>query len=173
MTALPDMPAPPGIRLIRGGAHHCDAVSELHSRCFDEPWSAYTVRQVLTLSNAFGILAVPASAAVPPDLLGFSLCRAVTDECELLSLAVAAPHRGSGIGAALLANSIFRARSMGVRRLFLEVAEDNAGAQNLYRSFGFSVIGRRPGYYRRLHGPPMTALTMALGLGDGRARKGG
>jgi ribosomal-protein-alanine N-acetyltransferase len=39
--------------------------------------------------------------------------------------------------------------SRGVRTAFLEVRESNAAALSLYKSRGFSEIGRRSKYYRR------------------------
>jgi ribosomal-protein-alanine N-acetyltransferase len=39
-----------------------------------------------------------------------------------------------------------------VRRLFLEVAVDNAPAIGLYRAFGFTEEGRRRGYYQGPNG---------------------
>lgn len=162
---------PPGVRLVRAGPEFSSAVSFLHAACFDEPWSAFTVRQVLSMPQSFGLVAVPDDHAAA-DLLGFALARCCLDECELLSLAVAEAHRGSGVGGALLAHAMILARRMGTRRIFLEVAEDNEGAQRLYRRFGFARIGRRPDYYRRPSGPPMAALTLACAL-KGEVGEGG
>jgi ribosomal-protein-alanine N-acetyltransferase len=38
-------------------------------------------------------------------------------------------------------------RWSGAERVFLEVRPSNPVAQNLYRSIGFTEIGRRPRYY--------------------------
>lgn len=153
---------PPGIGIIAAAAAHGPAIAGLHRRCFDEAWSVLTVRQVLSMPGAFGLLAVPGDGAEPPaapDLLGFALCRAVAGECELLSLAVQPRARGQGIGTALLAASIDRAREQSATRMFLEVAEDNGIARQLYERYGFRPIGRRPEYYRRKGRPAATALT--------------
>ena len=158
-----------GCSLIEAGAAYGPAIAELHKRCFDEPWSAFTVRQVLAMSGAFGLLAVgrrnaPGSRRTDPDLMGFALCRSASDECELLSLAVAAWARNRGIGTVLLEGAMDRARERGAARMFLEGAEDNVIAQGLYRSHGFAPVGRRPNYYRRVRGPAMAALTLSVSL---------
>ena len=85
----------------------------------------------------------------------------VRDEREQLSLAVVPAHRRQGAATALIDAVVERVRSDGVTRLFLEVAEDNAGARRLYASFGFEPIGRRPGYYSRRNAPPVDAITLA------------
>ncbi len=166
MKALSD---PRGMALIAATAAHGPAIAELHRRCFDEAWSVFTVRQVLAMPGAFGILAVAEGfhgGAEDEALLGFALARSAAGECELLSLAVAAGRRGRGVGSALLAAALDRARKDGVRRMFLEVAEDNAVAQHLYQGYGFRQVGRRPRYYRRPHGEAMAALTYSLALAD-------
>jgi ribosomal protein S18 acetylase RimI-like enzyme len=67
----------------------------------------------------------------------WSVWRAAED-CELEDLFVSADARRSGLGRALLAAAIERARERGVRRIALDTAERNEAAVALYRSFGFS-----------------------------------
>ena len=47
----------------------------------------------------------------------------------------------------LMAAIISECRLSEGRRMTLEVRESNTTAQNLYIKFGFSVAGKRPGYY--------------------------
>jgi ribosomal protein S18 acetylase RimI-like enzyme len=58
----------------------------------------------------------------------------------IVSIAVAATHRGQGVGAALLAHveEAWRARS---RHLFLCVSSFNPRARRFYERHGFKVIG--------------------------------
>lgn len=154
--------------LIAATAAHAAAIAELHRRTFDEPWSVFTVRQVLAMPGAFGILAVEGEegALGGTGLLGFALGRSGGGECELLSLAVAKRQRQRGIGTALLTAALERAQRDGVSRMFLEVAEDNVVAQHLYHAYGFRQVGRRPRYYRRPQGEAMAALTFSLSFED-------
>ena len=48
----------------------------------------------------------------------------------------------------------------GARRIFLEVAEDNAAARALYAAFGYTEIARRRDYYRTQTGQRRDALVM-------------
>jgi len=61
-----------------------------------------------------------------------------------------------------------RARALGARQMFLEVAVDNVPAQELYLLHGFERVGTRPDYYQRPNGARTAAYTMRCGL-DGRA----
>ena len=89
---------------------------------------------------------------------------AVADECEVLSLAVAPERRGAGVGGFLFDAAIDRAASAGAAKLFLEVAEDNEVARNLYTSRGLVPVGRRPDYYHRKDGSKAAAVTMSCRL---------
>ena len=56
------------------------------------------------------------------------------------------------------------AKILGIEEVFLEVAEDNKPARNLYHYIGFIPIGRRKGYYKRSVGSNVDALTLKLRL---------
>jgi GNAT superfamily N-acetyltransferase len=61
-----------------------------------------------------------------------------------LSITTFTGHRGQGIGSALLAELIDRARTLGIRGISLSVADRN-GARRLYERAGFEVVGRNGG----------------------------
>ena len=69
-------------------------------------------------------------------------------DADVLTIAVAAPARGEGTGAALLDRMVATAALRRVRRVFLEVRADNPVAQHLYASRGFAPVGRRSRYYQ-------------------------
>ena len=75
-----------------------------------------------------------------PDARGFSLHRAISDEAELLLLAVAPDYRRRGIGRMLLDQFMDNARDRGASRVHLEVREGNP-AVIMYRSAGFTSPG--------------------------------
>lgn len=59
-------------------------------------------------------------------------------------LVVHPDYRGRGIGTALLAHVVERARTDGILRLTLLTDGDNERAQALYRKLGFTVSAMRP-----------------------------
>lgn len=129
-----------------------EALAEIHAQAFDAPWDAAAFSDLLGQS---GVIAVA-------EADGFILIRVVADEAEILTLAVRPAARRQGLGARLTAQAAAAARSLGAARLFLEVAEDNAPAQALYKGLGFQPAGRRRGYYTRRDGPAVDALILAL-----------
>ena len=66
-----------------------------------------------------------------------------------MNLTVTPEGRGRGLGRFLLRLAKDLATRRGAREAFLEVRESNLAARALYRSAGFSEVGRRPGYYTR------------------------
>jgi ribosomal-protein-alanine N-acetyltransferase len=68
-------------------------------------------------------------------------------EAHVSTIAVDPKYRGQGVGQLLLATAIERALELDATLMSLEVRVSNVVAQNLYRKYGFEVVGRRPRYY--------------------------
>lgn len=79
-----------------------------------------------------------------------------------LGMTVARPWRGRGVGSALLAAAIEKARGEGLHKLSLEVFPHNHAAIALYRKFGFVEEGRRLKHYRRASGELWDSIVMGL-----------
>jgi ribosomal-protein-alanine N-acetyltransferase len=95
----------------------------------------------------------------PPPIAGYLCAYLLTDEVHINNLAVDARWRRRGVARALLQAALDRGRLQGATRAFLEVRMSNAGAQSLYRSFGFRDAGIRRHYYTQ---PVEDALVMEL-----------
>ena len=116
-------------------------LSTLHHKCFSRPrpWSPDEFKKLLEScflverSNAF--------------LLG----RFIFDDAEILTLAVSPSKRRKGVASLLVKEFFLKAKEQGIRRVTLEVAEDNLPALALYNSFPFINIGRREGYYKSIN----------------------
>lgn len=97
-----------------------------------------------------------APAAVCQLRYRWGLWRAGVD-CLLEDLYVDASARGGGLGRAVVAFAIERAKERGARRMELDTNETNIAARTLYESFGFVTASTAEGYdgandlYYRLH----------------------
>jgi ribosomal-protein-alanine N-acetyltransferase len=120
-------------------------IALLHADCFDEAaWDLRAVTEILGLAGIFGFIAVEGETPA-----GFVLARVAADECEILSLGVGRASRRRGLGRALLSAALRIAGGAEAKVVHLEVGENNTAALRLYAAEGFSVTGRRGGYYRR------------------------
>ncbi|HTT55194.1 MAG TPA: GNAT family N-acetyltransferase [Streptosporangiaceae bacterium] len=81
-----------------------------------------------------------------------------------LGMLVGRGWRGRGVGSALMAAAIGRARSHRLHKLCLEVFAHNTAAIALYRKCGFVEEGRRARQYRRSSGELWDTIVMGLAL---------
>lgn len=109
---------------------------------FTMPWSEATFRGLLRRRDSDLWV-----ADIKGEIAGYAVFWAVLDQGELGNVAVDEAHRGKGIGSRLIKAVLDRANQRGVREIFLEVRKTNVRAQDLYKSFGFSEVGRRRNYY--------------------------
>ncbi|MEE8559579.1 MAG: GNAT family N-acetyltransferase [Alphaproteobacteria bacterium] len=168
------MSAPaPAITVRAAGPLDVSVIFAMHADCFTDGlggqvWDQAAIAEVLALPGAYGLLAVEEVSDVPGDGVppaGFVLGRAVSGECEILSLGVPRYWRRRGLGRVLLRAAVACACAAGARRAFLEVAEDNDAARRLYLAEGFAVVARWPAYYRRTTGETAAALVCAREVG--------
>ena len=86
-------------------------------------------------------------AAARELLVGFAGFWVMLDEAHIIAIAVRGPYRGQGIGAGLLVSALDTAVKLQTRMVTLEVRASNSVAQQMYRNFGFKIVGDRPRYY--------------------------
>jgi [ribosomal protein S18]-alanine N-acetyltransferase len=134
-------------------------LAQLHGESFHRGWGEGEFEAMLTERNT-----LVHRLKVGRQLVGFAVSRMAADEAEILSIAVAASHRGRGLSRDLLLTHLGHLAGHGIRTIFLEVEENNQPARRLYERAGFSVAGRRERYYRQPGGEHLNALLMRRDL---------
>jgi len=124
---------------------HIDALLPYEQEMFgSEAWTAEGYRYELAdKRHRHYLAAVDENQA----LLGWAGVRIVADSAEILTVGVVPAARRHGIGARLLAMLLDEALRRGAVEAFLEVRDDNVGAQRLYERARFVRVGIRRGYY--------------------------
>ncbi|HYL54001.1 MAG TPA: ribosomal protein S18-alanine N-acetyltransferase [Gemmatimonadales bacterium] len=120
-----------------------DDVSAIERAVFSDPWSAHDFGECMASDVLFLV------AEEHGTVVGYVVAHAAADEGEILNLGVASAHRRRGLGRALIQGVVALLGKRGVRLVYLEVRESNAGARRLYQSLGFGEVARRARYYRR------------------------
>ncbi len=116
-------------------------VVKIEIASFANPWSAEMFEQEMLLGRYF-------VARENNRVVGYAGYQKVLDEGHINNLAVKAEARRRGIARLLIGKIIEECQGEGIKSLTLEVREKNLAAQNLYRSLGFSIAGKRKGYYQ-------------------------
>jgi ribosomal-protein-alanine N-acetyltransferase len=119
------------------------SVLEIERLSFSSPWPAYAFEQELTANR----LAHYVVARRGELVVGFAGVWLMVDEAHITTFGVHPDHRRLGIGRRLLLRLSDMANELRASRMTLEVRVSNQPAQELYRSFGFAVTGRRVAYY--------------------------
>ena len=122
---------------------HVPAVAALEDVCFSTPWSAQGLAEELENPQAHVL-----TALVGETVAGYIGVQEISGDAYVTNVAVLPEYRRQGIGRALLCAAIDGARRRGCAFLTLEVRPSNADAIRLYVSLGFSLMGRRKGFYR-------------------------
>ena len=135
------------------------ALARLHGASFHRGWGEGEFETMLSERNT-----LVHRLRQGRKLIGFAVSRMAADEAEILSIAVAASHRGRGLSRNLLLTHLGHLAGRGVRTVCLEVEENNQPARRLYERAGFGVAGRRERYYREPNGEQLNALLMRRDL---------
>ena len=125
------------------GDQAAEMLSEIHSLSFsDSHWSA---SEIASLLQGRSTHAMVVSQEQKP--IGFVMWREAVDEAEIITLCISPAHRSKGMASQLLYRFYDKTKANGIRRIFLEVNENNKAAIILYEKNGFETIGRRKAYY--------------------------
>jgi len=84
---------------------------------------------------------------VSENIVGFSGFWMMMKEAHIIAIGVRDGYRRLGIGEGLLIETIELAQILNANVVTLEVRASNEIAQELYKKYGFQVVGRRPRYY--------------------------
>jgi ribosomal-protein-alanine N-acetyltransferase len=152
------------VRIEPGTADQIDAVMRVMDCAFGdrfgEAWTRSQLSGILPMAGVFLTLAVDSA---DESVIGFSLVRTIAGESELLLIGVLPDVQRRGVGARLLDDFLERAGEDDVSRVHLEVRDGNP-AIGMYRSAGFSPVGRRRNYYQALDGNRYDAITLSREL---------
>ena len=81
-------------------------------------------------------------------LIGICVFHVVFDEAQINFFVVKQKFRKKGFGSYLMSYLIKQCEKLNIKKLFLEVSENNDTAKKFYSSFDFSTVGIRRNYYK-------------------------
>ncbi len=117
-------------------------VAEVEKQCFALPWSEKSFYDEMTNK-----LAVYFTAKTDGKCVGYAGFWNVSGEGGITNVAVLPPYRRQGIASMLIEEMIREGKAQSLALLTLEVRKSNRAAQDLYKKYGFDIIGERKRYY--------------------------
>lgn len=122
---------------------HVDAVAAIERAVFPRPWPPAVFRAELgrTEDRAYRV------ARRGRRVVGYGGVLVGAGDAHILTVAVDPDERRGGVATRLVVELLAAAVELGATAATLEVRQSNAGAEALYRRFGFESAGVRPGYY--------------------------
>lgn len=133
-------------------------VLELEHAIFDDPWPESAFIEQLD-EDGWGTIV----AELDNTIVGYACWMVAHVEGHLTNIAVDPQYRRKSVAKQLLDNILKVVLHAGCEYLLLEVRPSNRGAIVFYERHGFSVLYKRPNYYRR---PPEDALVMVRHLAN-------
>jgi ribosomal-protein-alanine N-acetyltransferase len=131
------------VKLIKFSENLLDKIIEISNKSFANPW---TKEMFLTsVKNNFVIFKVLTENNM---IIGYYIICIVTDETEILDIAVSPEFRKKKFGKYMLLDIKKETMNKKAKFIFLEVRKDNIPAINLYKSVGFKELIVRKKYYK-------------------------
>mgnify|MGYP000100198204 CR=1 FL=1 len=151
------------IHVVQMGVESTNLLSTIHNEAFkntsEQKWGQKTFQK---LCNFVGTSVYAICLDDKP--IGFAVIRKVLDEAEIITFCILPKWCKNGYATYLLEWIIDTLQTQSVKRLFLEVRENNDAAIRLYKKCSFKIIGCRKGYYQGRHGEKTDAHVMQIQL---------
>ena len=119
------------------------AVHRLEEAIFSMPWSEKDFVYEMTENKVARYLVIEEAG----EIIAFAGAHIILDQAHVTNIAVRQDCRGRGLGRMITRALMQYASNLGAEYLTLEVRQNNATAQNLYKSLGFVKVNVRKRYY--------------------------
>ena len=122
-----------------------DSLVELEQLCFEhERFHRRQLRYLLTIAQGKVLVYERAGQVSGALILSW---RRNSSVARITSIAVRPAYRGQGIGTVLVSQAENLARARGLKKLNLEVRQDNQKAISFYEGHGYTRVSLQPDYY--------------------------
>ncbi len=127
-----------------------EEIAFIEKNCFSVPWSLSQIKSSNETTTFF-------VAKSENKIVGYGGIYTVLDEGYITNIAVLPEFRKKGFGTKIVNKIIDFSKEKALKFVTLEVRVSNTDAINLYKSFGFEILGTRKEFY---HEPVEDAYIM-------------
>ncbi len=121
-----------------------EQIKDILTTDFDDFWNYSILKDELNSKNSTYFVVKNKDN----EILGFAGIKIILDEAEIMNIVTKKNYRKQGIGNLLLNRIILEAKDKNIKKVNLEVNENNIIAIHLYEKFGFNKDGERKNYYQ-------------------------
>lgn len=119
-----------------------DEVLKIEKQCFNKE-SKNDFLNCISRSEVYSYFV----CEVENQIVGYYGIMHISEDGELLTIAVKKQEQGKGYGKVMMESAILQSSLKNSTKLFLEVNEHNTPAISLYKKMGFDTISKRANYY--------------------------
>ncbi len=140
------------------------SIAHIMQKCFDPVeethWHNQQIKEAIS-GNHLSVFVI----VVSDQMVGFLITQIVVDEAEILLIAIEPERQGVGFASHLLQGWLNAEKQKSrLKKISLEVAEDNMAAIKFYHSAHFEQVGLRKAYYKKANGERTNAMILARRL---------
>ena len=106
----------------------------------------WTKKQWQSEFNKIGVKAV--AVLIQKKIIGIYVVQTIIDEVQINYFSIKQNFRRKGYGSFLMTYLVKECEKLNIKKLMLEVSENNSIAEIFYRKFNFFTVGRRKNYYK-------------------------
>jgi ribosomal-protein-alanine N-acetyltransferase len=144
------------IKFIMAELKHLDGIMEVESKCFIVPWTKNMFLSEMYSENTSLYILMENNIVV-----GYISLFKVLDEIHVNNIAVDTGFQRMGYASMIMEKAIEIAMNLSMAIITLEVRKSNTQAMELYKKYGFEILGSRKDYYKN---PKEDALIMTKEL---------
>jgi len=119
------------------------ALEQAEKECFSDPWPGRFFSAEIETPQRYCRVLVDAGG----HLAAYLFCAWQSLDLHVLKVATRPGFRRQGLACLLMENAETYVSGEGGETVTLEVRRSNAGAQELYSTMGYTIVGARIGYY--------------------------
>ena len=119
-----------------------DEIAAMESKYIYHPYSEAVLKEMLRNPNCLALKVVENG-----ETAGYASGQFVVDEFNMNNIVIKEKFRRMGLATALMNEIVNRCKVEKAKKVYLEVAQSNDAALNLYYKFGFKFLYERKKYY--------------------------
>ncbi len=135
----------PDVFIERMQSKDLKQVMKIETEAFPDPWHVSFFKRQLHPRKKHMHLYV---ARLSEKVIGYIVFYINFGEAHIMNIAVDKTYRRQGVAKYLFDYAFEIIKTNAAEVIFLEVADNNTAALQLYRQYGFEVYGKRKRYYR-------------------------